>query len=112
MTVAKWGLITPVQGDMLKLAGHVLHVMTRPRGAVSDADRMESMRQGLDRLRNRTGQDFGYDLGGWHDLLLNLEGDELGYRHPFAWRGVRQAIEEAILDPDRIRFAQVLERTG
>lgn len=112
MTVLGWGRITPVQGDMLKLAGHVLHVVIRPAGADADEARLQSMREGLKRLRTRTGKDFGYDLGRWHHLLLNLEGDEFGYCHPYAWEGVRPAIEEAIPDPDRLRLVQILERTG
>ena len=113
MTVPNWGKITPTQGDMLMVAGHVLHPHFVDAGTIdSDEDRLEAMRTGRERLRRRTGQDFGYDLSGWHELLLNSDDDQWGYRHPYAWGRVGPAIERAIADADRIRLAQLLEQAG
>jgi len=108
MTIPNWGRITPCQGDMLMLAGHALRRYHMPRGTVeTDEDRLEAMRQGRQNLRRLTGQDFGYDLARWHAHLLG--NDEWGYRHPYAWRTVRPAIERALTDADRLRLVKVLE---
>lgn len=110
MTIPNWGKITPTQGDMLMLAGHVLRPFHVPPGTVEpDEDRLVSMKTGRERLRRRTGHDCGYDLAGWHELLLGSD-DDWGYRHPDAWSVVRPAIEQAVNDPDRIRLAELLNR--
>jgi hypothetical protein len=114
MTVPNWGRITPTQGDMLMVAGHVLrpYRFVPPGTAEQDQDRLAAMKTGRERLRRRTGHDCGYDLARWHELLLGSEGDEWGYRHPYAWSAVRLAIEQAIADPDRIRLIELLNQEG
>jgi hypothetical protein len=94
---------------MLMLAGHVLRRFRPPTDAVEpDADRLAAMRAGREQLRRMTGQDFVYDLGRWHELLL--ANPDWGYEHPYAWRAVRPAIEAALNDPDRLRLVAVLEQ--
>jgi hypothetical protein len=96
---------------MLMLAGHVLRPFMPPTDAVElDADRLEAMRAGREQLRRMTGQDFGYDLARWHELLLGSP--DWGYSHPYAWRTVRPAIEAALVDSDRQRLVAVLEQEG
>ena len=109
MTIPNWGRITPSQGFMLMLAGHVLRRhFVEPVTVEPDDERLESMKQGRDRLCSLTGQDFGYDLARWHELLIGND-EEWGYRHPYAWKTVRRAIEKAMDDPDRIRLVKLLE---
>jgi hypothetical protein len=117
MTIPYWGKVTPSQMFMLMLAGHVLDRRFVASGKPDPKDdpdeaRLASMRMGRDRLRRLTGHDCGYDLGRWHQLLLGDADDEWGYRHPYAWRSVRPAIEEAINDPDRLRLLQMLAQQG
>jgi hypothetical protein len=108
MTIPNWGRITPAQGFMLRLAGHVLQRYVVPPGTVEpDEERLRSMKAGKKSLCSLTGEDFGYDLARWHEWLL--ANDDVGYKHPYAWRTVRPAIERAIADPDRIRLAGLLE---
>ena len=108
MTIPNWGRITPSQGDMLMLAGHVLRCYPVPQGTVEpDEDRLEAMRQGRESLRRLTGQDFGYDLARWHGYLL--ENDQWDYQHPYEWQVVQPAIERVLTDPDRLRLAKLLE---
>lgn len=90
------------------LAGHVLRRYPVPSGTVEpDEDRLKAMRQGRENLRRLTRQDFGYDLARWHAHLLG--NNEWGYRHPYGWRIVRPAIEQALTDPDRVRLVKLLE---
>lgn len=113
MTIPRWGRITPAQGDMLMLAGYTMTRRPVTPGAVpSDEARLTAMRAGRAGLRRLTGHDCGYDLGRWHELLLASVGDEWGYRHPYAWRAVRPAVEQGITDPDRLRLARMLEAEG
>jgi hypothetical protein len=88
---------------ILMLAGHVL----RPGSEVTEEERLKAMAMGRQQLRQFTGQDFGYDLNRWHEHLLTAK--EEGYRHPYAWRTVRPAIEKA-LDDDRRRLVEKLEQ--
>jgi hypothetical protein len=59
-------------------------------------------------LRSLTKQDFEYDLAKWHELLVGND-EEWGYKHPYAWRTVKRAIEKAMEDPDRLRLVRLLE---
>ena len=61
-----------------------------------------------EQLRRLAGQDFGYNLARWHRWLLRGK-DEWGYRHPYAWRRFRPAIEKAVKDADRLRLVAMLE---
>jgi hypothetical protein len=110
MTIPNWGRITPTQGAMLSLAGHVLRRHPVKPGTVeSDEDRLAAMRTARTQLHRGTGHDCGYDLGLWHEFLLSSGDDEWGYRHPYAWRRVQSAIEQALADSDRLRLARILE---
>lgn len=108
MTIPRWGRITPAQGDMLMLAGFLLR-----RSAVetpeTDEDRLAAMRLGREMLRRLMGQDHGYDLRKWHEALLADAEVARGYKHPYAWRVVRRAIESAFADPNRERLVGLLD---
>lgn len=109
MTIPNWGRLTPSQGFMLMLAGHVLRRHYVAPGTVEpEIERLESMKQGRLLLRSLTGQDFGYDLARWHELLAGND-EEWGYKHPYAWRAVKRAIEKAMDDPDRLRLMRLVE---
>ena len=112
MTLRPFGRVTPTQIDMLRLAGYGVDYRARRIGlSRSDDDRMTSMRLGYERLRNITGQDFGYDLGAWHEYLTTDEDDEFGYQHPYAFSNVRGAIRKAISNERRIELAKRLEES-
>src|SRR6188472_2990794 len=99
MTVARFGRITPVQGEMLQFAGHVL---SRPSAVdVTDEQRIAAIEAGHAALVARVGRDLGYELGPWHELLSSDDALRLEYRHSYGWRGVRAAIESARRDPRR-----------
>jgi hypothetical protein len=110
MTIPRWGRVTPSQMFMLMLAGHVLRPRHAAGAADADEERRESMRAGRERLRELTGQDLGYDLERWHELLVGNE--QWGYRHPYGWDSVRPAVLEAVGDPDRLRLVRTLEAGG
>ena len=108
MTIPHWGRITPSQGYILMLAGHVISGLQPEFGAVEpDERRLDAMRAGYAGLCRLTGRDHGYDLAKWHQALM-AGNDEFGYRHPYAWRTVRKAIETDINDSDRMRLVRLL----
>lgn len=108
MTIPGWGRLTPVQINMLKLAGRLGRRPREPGIDLADEERLKAMAVGRDLLRRLTGVDFGYDLRRWHEHLIGA--DEYGYRHPYAWRVVRPAIEEALEDPERLQLVRQLEQ--
>jgi hypothetical protein len=112
MTIPIWGRVTPSRVSRLQLAGHVLRRNdVEPGTAVSDDVRLRAIRHGRQQRRRLTGQDRGYDLRRWHDLLLSGSRD-WAYRHPYAWATVKPASETAITDPDRRRLLTMLEEAG
>jgi hypothetical protein len=110
VTIPNWGRLTPTQGFMLMLAGHVLRpLLVEPGTIETDDDRLEAMNQGREYLCKLTKQDFGYDLARWHEFLVAND-QELGYTHPYAWKTVKREIEKAIGDPDRLRLVRLVEK--
>jgi hypothetical protein len=91
-----FGRITALQGAMLKLAGCQV---TRAGGdaRVSDDDAVVEMLESLARLRRHTNLDLGFDLRGWHEVLLASPEWSREYTHSYGWDSVRPAVEEAIL---------------
>ena len=105
MTSPRFGRITPLQMDMLGLAGELTrHGWDDPS---LDADRIVAMRQGLADLRKRTGVDFGYDLGAWHAFLLKNSDLSEEYTFTYAWKCVKKRIEQLLTDPDRLRLVEL-----
>jgi hypothetical protein len=108
MTMRPFGNVTPIQMDMLRLAGYgVDYQARRIRLSRSDDERSKNMRAGRAGLRRATGHDFGFDLAAWHEFLASEE-DESGYRHPYAFGGVASAIRRAIGNKRRLRLVQQL----
>ena len=89
---------------MLGLAGYILDRLDEDRPA-SDGKRINAIRNARQELKRLTGVDHGYDLKAWADYL---SAGDFGYDHPYAWRGVRTAIENAAQDLDRGRLLDVL----
>jgi len=89
---------------MLRLAGHILDPLQEDRQP-SDGERMNAIRNARQELKRLTGADHGYDLKAWSDCLL---AGDFGYDHSYAWRGVKQAIEQATHDADRERLLMML----
>src|SRR5580704_8699217 len=102
MTVARFGRITPLQGDMLMFSGHVLWRAPAPDAA--DEQRIAAITKGHAALVERAGRDLGYELRPWHDLLCSDRDLRAEYRHTYAWSGVKEAVERALTDPDRARL--------
>ncbi|WP_417377326.1 hypothetical protein [Gimesia maris] len=100
MTCPKYGMITPLQGSVLNLAGAVCGV---PDDLVSESDRLSSMQKALEKLRKRTGQDFGYDIVRWHQFLLASEEFNQEYTFDFSWNVVSESVERFITDEDRLK---------
>lgn len=106
MTVPRFGRITPLQGDMLQFAGHVLS--HQAEADITDEQRIAALKAGHAALVTRVGRDLGYELLAWHALLSSdrkLRGE---YQHPYAWRSVRAAVERALADPTRERLLTAL----
>ncbi len=107
MTMRGFGRVVPIQIAMLQLAGYVPDYRDkRIRPAAGEAERKRTMREGLEELRESTGQDFGYDLAAWRDYLMSDE--ENGYTHPYAFKSVDPAILEAVADRRRQQMAEQL----
>lgn len=109
MSVAKYGRITPIQGEMLGLGGEIVD---RPFESPSDEDKLAEMRASRAELSETTGQDFGYDLAAWHHFLLSSSDHSKEYTFPYAWKAVRAKILELIEDPNRLRLVRALDLTG
>lgn len=107
MTLMSYGRATPIQIDMLCLAGGVSQQRDITTSAC-DEDRIESMRIARSQLVRRTTFDFGYDLQEWHRFLVDDVNDAFGYRHPYAWSTVKKAIERFIEDADRVRLVDII----
>lgn len=110
MTMARFGRITAVQGDMLRFAGHVL---SRQRNAdVTDEQRLAAIEEGHAALVARVGRDLGFGLRAWHDVL-SADADLRGqYVHPHAWPQVRVAVERAFEDTTRELLVATLGSRG
>jgi hypothetical protein len=104
-----WGTsgpeLFPTQMFMLDLAGLEFTRSGRFEPVLNERKRKRTIRRGRKRLREFTGQDFGYDLLVWHEYLL--ASDE-GYAHPYARPGFEERIVEAIADEQRQRLAEEL----
>lgn len=105
MSVPKYGRITPIQGDMLGLAGEILHL---PDFKASDGQRISEMKESLDSLRETTDCDFGFDLARWDEYLQKSE-HRKEYMFPYAWKAVRPKIQELIKDPTRLRLVHMID---
>jgi hypothetical protein len=109
MTLPRFGKIVPLQGEVLKLAGFVLardpDVDVVP---ASDEERIRIMKEGRAALVRRTGQDFGFDLAAWVDVLEADEVHRDQFTHPYAYRSTMVWIRRAIADPDRQRLVALL----
>jgi len=108
MTLPDFGKVLPIHIAMLQLAGYVMdYDQRRVRAPLNDEERSASMREGLSRLRQWTGQDFGYDLSAWRQFLV--QSGTHGYRHPNAFQTVDPAILEAAADRRRQQVVKELE---
>ena len=106
MTISRFGRITPIQGDMLKLVGYRLS-RRESTLAIPDNERKANMIWGRKRLCNQTGADFQYDLVSWHEYLIRHQ--EFGYDHPFAFTGVSEAVLAAKSDMHRRSLVKELQ---
>lgn len=106
MTIPRFGRVTPVQMTMLEFIGYRI---TRDdvNLDIPDAERRQLMQAAYTELIRLTGQDFGYDLGAWHEFLSAH--DDFGYTHRYAFDGVQAAVNQALSDPDRARLVAQLE---
>jgi hypothetical protein len=114
MTIPGFGRLTPIQMDMLELAGFNLdcrrygfHPFNPGAEAIPDADRIEIMKRGRASLVEQTGQDFGFDLEAWQRFLVAHP--DLGYTHPYGARVTKRSVRAAMADPERQRLLSLIE---
>jgi hypothetical protein len=114
MTIPGFGKLTPVQIDMLELAG--INLDLRRYGfdpfnpgaqVIPDDDRIQIMRRGRASLVEETGRDFGFDLKAWHRYLLAYP--DHGYTHPYGWRVTKKYVRAAFADSGRQRLLRLIE---
>jgi hypothetical protein len=111
MTIPGFGRITPMQGDMLLLAGYRLTPSPELNEApIPDEEREQLMCDGLRALRRATAQDFGFDLSAWEQYLMSRL--DSGYCHSYAFATTRTRIAAAIADPERARIVEELAKGG
>jgi hypothetical protein len=105
MTIGTFGKILPIHGSVLRLIGYDLR---RGRGPstleMPDEQRMAIMRAGLEELKRRTGQNFGFDLRAWPEYLRAHSQE---YRHPYAYRRVHR---EALLRSTDEKYLELARR--
>ena len=106
MSIRGYGRATPLQMDMLELGGEILS----PGGSepASDDERLSVMKEARQMLTKQTGHDFGFDLAAWHQFLLNDAKLAEEYTFVYAWKAVKQRIDELLDDPDRLRLERML----
>ncbi len=109
MTLMSFGRATPIQMDMLALVGYEFAEGDMKPVTTQNA-RKRAMMSGLQDLRRATETDFGYDAATWRDFLIE-SGDEFGYTHPYAFRGVDRAVRAALADPEVVATLGLLATT-
>lgn len=107
MTVRDYGRVTPLQMDMLNLGGEFLS--SEKTAPPTDRDRLNVMEDARRTLTQQTGRDFGFDLAAWHHFLLNDDKLSQEYTFDYAWKAVKQRIDELLDHPDRVRLVRPLE---
>jgi hypothetical protein len=60
-------------------------------------------------LTQQTGRDFAFDLAAWHHFLLNDEKLWQEYTFDYAWKAVKQRIDELLDDRHCLRLVRLLE---
>jgi hypothetical protein len=102
VTIYRFGQVTPTQMYILWFIGYRLS-MDEATLAIPDEERIKNIVLARKTLHSFTGVDFGYDLSAWHNFLI--EQKDHGYTHPYAFRGVKQAVLEA--KSDKVRAALI-----
>jgi len=104
MTTRAFGQVVPLQIFMLMLAGYGPSEDLGFRDIekkVGYDDQVTAMIEGLKQLQDETGRNLGFSLSGWHEFLMKDQVLSEQYMHPYAWKGVRQAILAEINNSDR-----------
>ena len=109
MSMPRYGRITPLQGDVLSLAGE--HMPWGNDEPPPDAYRLTAMKSGREALKKLTGKDFGYDLAAWNDFLLKSAKYSEEYTFDYAWKAVKHRVDELVNDPDRLRLVALCKQT-
>jgi hypothetical protein len=112
MSLPGFGRLTPIQADMLRLAGVNVDCLrygfdpANPGAElIPEQDRLAIMKEGHARLMEHTGQDFGFDLVAWQDWLIC--NPDFGYTHPYGSAVTEKFVRDAIADPDRQRLLRM-----
>ncbi|MBN71401.1 MAG: hypothetical protein CME32_19225 [Gimesia sp.] len=107
MTIPRYGQLTPLQSQLLRLGGADLSPFQN-EGQVQD--RVNSMRRTLSKLKNRTGRDFGYDLEEWHHFLESSDEFSAEYTCAIAWDAVFKNVNELIDNPERLQLVELAQK--
>ena len=99
MTVRPFGRVVPIQIAMLQLVGYTDSGFEM-QPATGNA-RKRAMMAGAHALKRATNADHRYNAAAWREFLIEA-GDEYGYTHPYAYRGVDKAVLAALSDPEVI----------
>lgn len=113
MTVRSFGQITPLQGDMLFLAGYGPSKELGVRDLVrqeGDLEIIEAIRRGAATLRKITNHDFGVSLAAWHAFLQNDSHHREEYMRPSTWGGIERAVKAEIQNPERARLEALADQ--
>ncbi|MCY2985441.1 MAG: hypothetical protein NTY15_17585 [Planctomycetota bacterium] len=97
----------PIHIDMLSLVGYESEDRDMVPAKNLNAQK-RAMMSGLHSLRRTTNVDFGFDAAAWRDFLIE-SGNEFGYTHPFAYRAVDKAVQNALENPDVQNALAILE---
>jgi hypothetical protein len=93
--------------DMLNLGGEI--VSSGETVPPTDRDRLNAIEDAGQILAQQTRRDFGFDLAARHHFLLNDDKLSQEYTFDYAWKAVKQRIDELITDSDRLRLVRLLE---
>jgi hypothetical protein len=108
----RFGRTTPSQMFMLALAG-IDDSIGGVETELSDEEKINKMTSGRKLLNKMTGKDYGFDLAGWRNFLMNDdENDEFGYNHPYAFESVDKAIQKSLSNTSRESLIAEIRKRG
>jgi len=93
LTVGGVGKVVPAQLFLMELAGLVLTWKGVRVADPTEEQTAASKHQAYTKLKNMTGEDFGWDVAGWFEFFT-LHSDEYGFAHPQGYANMRSFLEE------------------
>lgn len=100
------GNVSPLQLDMLLFA---LIVWDESGPEPSDSQKLAQLRAARERLCQRTGRDFGYNIHDWHLYLNGDETQKSEYRFGSGARMLHARVQSMAENPERKRLIGILQ---